>query len=77
MPAADIKPANVLLKAAPRDPRGWITKLSDFGLAKLMEAGQDGKLSLPRWHKHGTMTHSAPELLAGQHGLDASLDVYA
>ncbi len=33
----DLKPANVLLKATPGDPRGWITKLADFGFTLLLE----------------------------------------
>lgn len=32
----DIKPENVLLKSDPSKPIGFVTKLSDFGLAKLL-----------------------------------------
>jgi hypothetical protein len=40
----DLKPQNVLLKTAPRDPRGFMAKLSDFGLAKTMAHDEDGQL---------------------------------
>ncbi len=40
----DLKPQNVLLKSSPRDPRGFTAKLSDFGLAKMMAVGEDGRL---------------------------------
>jgi serine/threonine protein kinase len=33
---ADIKPANVLLKSAISDPRGFVCKLSDFGLVNML-----------------------------------------
>ena len=32
----DIKPENVLLKSDPSKPVGFVTKLSDFGLAKML-----------------------------------------
>jgi serine/threonine protein kinase len=27
----DLKPGNVLLRSSPRDPRGFVCKLADFG----------------------------------------------
>ncbi len=34
---ADLKPANILIKSSPGDPRGWTCKLADFGFALLLD----------------------------------------
>lgn len=34
----DLKPANVLLKATTADRRGFICKLADFGMSRLLDA---------------------------------------
>ncbi|KXZ47935.1 hypothetical protein GPECTOR_31g297 [Gonium pectorale] len=36
----DIKSANILLKASPTDPRGWMCKLADFGSALVLDQFQ-------------------------------------
>lgn len=36
----DLKPANVLLKSTSADRRGFICKLCDFGMSRLMDATQ-------------------------------------
>ncbi|KAG2488501.1 hypothetical protein HYH03_013004 [Edaphochlamys debaryana] len=33
----DVKPANVLLRAAPSDPRGWTCRLADYGFALALD----------------------------------------
>jgi serine/threonine protein kinase len=54
----DIKPENVLLKSDSGNPLGFATKLSDFGLAKLL---RENYYILNR-SGSGTVTHLAPEL---------------
>ncbi len=54
----DIKPENVLLKSEPNRPLGFITKLSDFGLAKLLRENY----YIVNRSGSGTVTHLAPEL---------------
>ncbi|KAG2428833.1 hypothetical protein HYH02_014245 [Chlamydomonas schloesseri] len=73
----DLKPQNVLLKSSPRDPRGFTAKLSDFGLAKMMAHDENGELVIDEAVGSGTLTHMAPESLAGQTQLNASIDLYA
>ncbi|GLC66945.1 hypothetical protein PLESTF_000494700 [Pleodorina starrii] len=73
----DLKPQNVLLKSSPRDPRGFTAKLSDFGLAKMMAHDDEGQLVIDEAVGSGTLTHMAPESLAGQRQLTASIDMFA
>lgn len=54
----DIKPENVLLKSNNSNVLGFTTKLSDFGLAKLL---RDNYYIINR-SGSGTVTHLAPEL---------------
>lgn len=62
----DIKPENVLLKSDNSNPLGFTTKLSDFGLAKLL---RDNYYIINR-SGSGTVTHLAPELFqVGTHSL--------
>ena len=41
----DLKPANVLLKSASEDRRGFSCKLCDFGLSRLLDATEKTHLS--------------------------------
>ena len=41
----DLKPGNVLLKSASEDARGFICKLCDFGLSRLLDATEKTHLS--------------------------------
>ncbi|KAF5833571.1 kinase-like domain-containing protein [Dunaliella salina] len=68
----DLKAANVLLSSSDQDRRGWIGKLSDFGLSRVMS--QDKGMITTR--TFGTVTHMPSELLARGHLLPSS-DVYA
>lgn len=63
----DLKPANVLLKSSLTDPRGFTSKLSDFGLVKICieEAVLEVLAGAPRRRMSGTITHLPPEMLAG------------
>ncbi len=40
----DLKPANLLLQTHGGDRRGYTTKISDFGLARMFEQAQVGRL---------------------------------
>jgi serine/threonine protein kinase len=75
----DLKPANVLLKSSLTDPRGFTSKLSDFGLVKInIEAVElEALVSAPRRRMSGTITHLPPEMLAGNGQVDFSVDVYS
>jgi tetratricopeptide (TPR) repeat protein len=64
----DIKPSNVLLR---QDRKVF---LSDFGLARIMEAGES---SLTRDAMIGTPHYIAPEQALGQSALDARTDIYS
>ncbi|EFJ39658.1 hypothetical protein VOLCADRAFT_70684 [Volvox carteri f. nagariensis] len=65
----DLKPQNVLLKTAPRDPRGFTAKLSDFGLSKTMAHDDDGQLVIDEAVASGTITHIPPEVFMGEAGV--------
>ncbi|GLC66944.1 hypothetical protein PLESTF_000494600 [Pleodorina starrii] len=73
----DLKPQNVLLKSSPRDPRGFTAKLSDFGLAKMMQHDDEGQLVIDDGIQSGTITHLPPEALTGCRQLGPAVDVYA
>jgi serine/threonine protein kinase len=55
----DIKPQNVLLKPDDSNPRGFVTKLADFGLARVVT--QD--IPLLNGDSAGTPSHLAPEIV--------------
>ncbi|EFJ43535.1 hypothetical protein VOLCADRAFT_119072 [Volvox carteri f. nagariensis] len=60
----DVKPANLLLKSNPRDPRGFTVKLADFGFVlHLNETAEDGSRYAIADQACGTVTHMAPEAL--------------
>ena len=52
----DLKPANVLLKSASEDTRGYTCKLCDFGLSRLLDAAEKTHLS--------TQTHGVGNCIA-------------
>lgn len=55
----DLKPQNVLLKADECSPRGFVSKLTDFGLARVVTRDQP----LLRGDSAGTPSHLAPEIV--------------
>ena len=68
----DLKTMNILLKRSATDPRGFIAKVSDFGLSQQIHNTQTHMSNLFQ----GTLTHMAPEvLLKGQ--VSFASDVYA
>ncbi|CAL8465709.1 g5245 [Coccomyxa elongata] len=72
---ADLKPANVLLKTAPKicsDPRGFTCKIADFGMARLLAAESTDVSS----DTLGSLPYLAPEVLQ-MGGLTKAADVYS
>ncbi|KAG2487683.1 hypothetical protein HYH03_013683 [Edaphochlamys debaryana] len=67
----DLKPANVLLVGTDRDRRGFVAKIADFGLARLLQSGQSC-VDSSSW---GTLAYASPESLNGQHS--KASDVYS
>ncbi|KAI8469551.1 MAG: hypothetical protein J3K34DRAFT_279356 [Monoraphidium minutum] len=69
----DIKLDNVLLKSAPAQPRGYISKLADFGLVKLLGAS-DAAVNISG---AGTASHLAPEIFQAGSQITTAADSYA
>jgi len=69
----DIKPENVLLKSDPSKQIGFVTKLSDFGLAKLLRENY----YIVNRSGSGTVTHLAPELFQVGSKLTTAVDTFS
>jgi serine/threonine protein kinase len=69
----DIKPSNIFLQ---RTPRGEVTKVLDFGIAKIAGAGATGQDLTSAGSVLGTLAYMAPERF-GPHALDGKSDVYS
>eukprot|EP00208_Stichococcus_sp_RCC1054_P005154 CAMPEP_0206136620 /NCGR_PEP_ID=MMETSP1473-20131121/1860_1 /ASSEMBLY_ACC=CAM_ASM_001109 /TAXON_ID=1461547 /ORGANISM="Stichococcus sp, Strain RCC1054" /LENGTH=861 /DNA_ID=CAMNT_0053529295 /DNA_START=345 /DNA_END=2930 /DNA_ORIENTATION=+ len=69
---ADLKPANVLLKSTATDARGFICKLADFGLSRMI-AQHTTHLSAATM---GTVPYMPPEMLVHQR-MSKATDVYS
>eukprot|EP00210_Caulerpa_lentillifera_P007267 g6952.t1 len=67
----DLKAENVLLKSDVVDPRGFVCKVSDFGLSRFL--AEDTHIET---FTYGTITHMPPELLRGGI-LTPAADVYS
>jgi serine/threonine protein kinase len=68
----DLKPQNVMLKTAAADRRGFVCKLGDFGLSRMLQETE----THVNTGSYGTVTHAAPELLS-EGRLTKSSDVFA
>lgn len=69
----DIKPENVLLKTDNTKPLGFVTKLSDFGLAKLLRENY----YIVNRSGSGTVTHLAPELFQVGSKITTAVDAFS
>ncbi|KAG2495432.1 hypothetical protein HYH03_006379 [Edaphochlamys debaryana] len=70
----DLKPANVLLKSSRSDRRGFIAKVADFGLSKIVQVAERGPLECDT-DATGTVAYMAPEVLNGS--LCPAADIYS
>eukprot|EP00891_Asterochloris_glomerata_P005705 jgi/Astpho2/5705/gw1.00079.187.1_t len=68
----DLTACNVLLAASDKDQRGFVAKVADFGLSRLLQSSQ----TTIETDTFGTVTHMPPELLMDGI-LTKAADVYA
>ncbi|PSM30552.1 serine/threonine-protein kinase, partial [Haliangium sp. UPWRP_2] len=74
----DLKPDNVMLVPDPHMATGERSKLLDFGIAKIAEAGGSSRQIRTRTNAiMGTPLYMSPEQCAGAGGVDAQSDVYS
>ncbi len=69
----DLKPGNVLLA---RGPAGYVPKVADFGLARLLGESDTPSLTLAGTPM-GTPGYMAPEQIRDARGVDARADIFA
>ncbi|PNW86994.1 hypothetical protein CHLRE_02g104450v5 [Chlamydomonas reinhardtii] len=67
----DLKPANVLLARSRKDRRGFVAKIADFGLSRVLRSDTSHALS----DSIGTVTYASPETINGIRA--KSCDVWA
>ena len=68
----DLKGANVLLKSTATDARGFMCKLADFGLSRVL----DLDMTHISTRTYGTISYMPPELLS-QGKMTRAADVYS
>jgi serine/threonine-protein kinase len=72
----DIKPENVFLTETP-DEEGFVAKLLDFGIAKLLSLGSEDVSTTKTGSVMGTPLYMSPEQARGLKGLDHRTDLYS
>jgi serine/threonine-protein kinase len=70
----DLKPENVFLKP---DPLGFIPKVGDFGLAKVLTKGRDSMTLSGMYKMIGTPEYMAPEQIENPGLVDARADIFS
>ncbi len=70
----DLKPANILLEAT---GKSLVPKITDFGLAKLLDDGSEGQLHTRSGMSMGTPAYMAPEQIESAKDVDARADVFS
>jgi len=75
----DLKPDNVFLANEPGTPFGFMVKILDFGIAKLMSGEIDGKVSARTrtGSLMGTPAYMSPEQCRGASRVDHRTDIYS
>src|SRR5262249_31247827 len=76
----DIKPANLLVQRRANDGSPALVKVSDFGLARLQEAGEDeraGSIVMRPNTVMGTPDFLSPEQARSLHDTDTRTDLYS
>ena len=78
----DLKPDNIFLANDPREPGGFVVKILDFGIAKLLsnDSGDSGPAGMARTRTGallGTPTYMSPEQCRGAAAVDWRADIYA
>jgi len=71
----DLKPHNIFLCTGP-DGNYVTTKVLDFGISKILEAGPGGEELTMAGKAVGTPNYMAPELLSGNRDVSRRTDVY-
>ncbi len=76
----DLKPDNVFLTNAPRAPNGFVVKILDFGIAKLIGDGdgnRGGSMRTRTGSLLGTPAYMSPEQCRGASRVDHRTDIYS
>ncbi|KXZ56331.1 hypothetical protein GPECTOR_1g292 [Gonium pectorale] len=61
----DLKPSNVLLVSSLDDPRGFVAKVSDFGLSRILPKDNESVHNPAQSFPAGTVAYMAPETVNG------------
>ena len=76
----DLKPDNIFLVEDPRRPHGFVVKILDFGIAKLLSTEGEGHVGIARTRTGallGTPIYMSPEQCRGATAVDWRADIYA